>query len=98
MSDTKKCYIRRANSRWEEGKLHHQLALQTYMSHYVDNAPPGTRPQRAVIYIEREQGGQFIAHFSHINQSMCQFIDENANPVDIMMTEPERIAFINRIA
>ena len=97
MSDTKKCYIRRLNSRWEEGKSYHASALQTYLTNYVDVAPPGARPQRAVICIEGEQG-QFIAHFTHINHGMCQFIDEHANPVDIMMSEPERIAFINRIA
>jgi hypothetical protein len=98
MSDTKKCYIRRLNLRWEEGKPHHQSALQTYITNYVQTAPPGTRPQRAVICIDLEQGEEFIAYFCHINQMMCQYIDEHANPVDIMMAEPERIEFINRIA
>ena len=98
MLDTKKCYIRRANSPWMEGKLHHRVALQLYISQIVENLQPGDRRQRAVICTDHEQGGQFIANFSQINESLYQFIDEYGNAVDIMMEEPGRVAFINRIS
>ena len=98
MADTKRCYIRRTNSPWVEGKPHHYAALQSYMSYCSENIQPGARRQRAVICTDHEQGGQFIANFSQINESLYQFIDEYGNAVDIMMEEPEKIAFINRIS
>ena len=36
MSETKKCYIRRNNLPWVQGKPHHQAALQIYMSSYMN--------------------------------------------------------------
>jgi len=100
MLDTKRCYIRRANAPWVEGKRHHHAALQSYMlyrSYGLVNIQPGARDHGTVICVDHEQGGEFIAKFSQINESLYQYIDEYENRVDIMMEEPENIAFINRI-
>ena len=97
MLDTRMCYIRRANSPWVEGKSHHRAALQMYMTYYVDNAEAGAIPEEAAIRVAHAQGGTFIATFSYVNESVCQYVDEYGNTVYIMMQDPALAAQINRI-
>ena len=97
MLETKKCYIRRAHSQWVEGKSHHRAALQLYMILYADRVQPGIKPAEATISTEHASGGQFVAQFSYVDESVYQFVDNYENIVQIMMEEPERVAYINRI-
>jgi hypothetical protein len=91
MRDTKKCYIRRANLHWVEGKLHHQNALELYMNRMGE---PG---EGIEIETPHVNGGMFKAKFSRINEHVYQYVDEYHNTVAIMMDEPEHVGFINRI-
>ena len=38
--NTKKCYIKRKNLEWQEGRAHHERALQLYVSMYVEPFGP----------------------------------------------------------
>lgn len=93
----KKCYIRRKNSQWEEGKSHHKIALNSYMTLYVDPLEPGMMPAGAFICADHVDGGLFAAHFSYVGRSVYQFLDQYGNIVQIMMAEPAIVAHINRI-
>ena len=97
MSETKKCYIRRKNLPWVQGKPHHQAALQIYMSSYMDNVEAGAKPEEALISTAHIQGGQFVARFNNVEGELFQYVDEYDNIVHIMMAEPNYVASINRI-
>jgi hypothetical protein len=45
MMNTKKCYIKRKNSEWQEGRAHHEKALKLYLTTYVE--PFGPSAERA---------------------------------------------------
>jgi len=45
MINTKKCYIKRKNSEWQEGRSHHERALKLYLKTYVE--PFGPSAERA---------------------------------------------------
>ena len=107
MMNTKKCYIKRKNSEWQEGRAHHERALKLYVTTYVDplglsaegaeGEEPGIIPETALIYTDHEDGGIFMAHFSTVNEHFYQFVDEYDNIVCIMMAEPSFADHINRI-
>lgn len=97
MIDTRKCYIRRNNSHWQEGRTHHERALQLYLTTYVARTEPGTMPPTELISTEHEDGGFFAAHFSFVGHGVYQYIDESENRVSIMMAEPAIVSHINRI-
>jgi hypothetical protein len=94
MINTKKCYIKRKNSEWQEGRAHHERALELYVTTYVE---PGIMPETALIYTEHVDGGLFSAHFSYVGHGVYQYIDEYENTVSIMMAEPAIVSHINRI-
>ena len=93
----KKCYIRRKNSQWEEGRSHHKIALNSYKTLYVDPLEPGMMPAGGFICADHEDGGLFAAHFSYVGRQVYQFLDQFGNIVQIMMAEPNIVAHINRI-
>ena len=97
MLESKVCYIRRANSPWVRGKRHHEVALHSYITLYVSPLDPGQIPSGNYICADHENGGKFYAYFSWVGDYMYQFLDEYGNNVYIMMEQPERIAYINRI-
>jgi hypothetical protein len=97
MINTKKCYIRRKNSHWQEGRAHHERALELYVTTYVVPTEPGIMPPTEQISTEHVDGGLFVAHFSYVGRNVYQYIDESDNRVSIMMAEPAIVAHINRI-
>lgn len=97
MSESKVCYIRRADSSWVPARKHHEIALKSYLLRYVSPLEPGQTPAGATICTEHEDGGQFYAYFTSVNNTMYQFLDRYGNFVKIMMETPSRIAHINRI-
>jgi hypothetical protein len=97
MINTKKCYIRRKNSHWQEARSHHQRALELYVTTYVVPLGPGMMPETALINTDHDDGGIFAAHFSRANDYFYQFVDEYGNIVCIMMAEPSFVNHINHI-
>jgi len=97
MINTKKCYIRRNNSHWQEARAHHERALELYVITYVATTEPGIMPPTEQISTEHVDGGLFVAHFSYVGHGVYQFIDESDNRVSIMMAEPSIVSHINRI-
>lgn len=86
------CFIRRADPNgWVQGLPHHRLAL----CHFLQMNPSQQEILR--ISVPHTQGGQFVAHFRRIDDTLCEYMDEYGRKVDIMMTTPEHAAFINRI-
>lgn len=86
------CFIRRADPNgWVRGLPHHQQALH----HFLGMNPSQQDTFR--ISVPHIKGGQFVAHFRRINETLCQYMDECGHKVDIMMTTPEYAAFINRV-
>ena len=96
------CYIRRTNHQgWVRARLHHKEALESFL-----NTPYNLNdPYPIEISVPHGDGGNFIAHFTHVlesdNQhtqnSLCYYVDENNQHVDIMICEPAYAAYINRI-
>ena len=85
------CYIRRHGDFWKRGDIHHLGALTAYRNREGD---PG---EEVPISVPHQRGGDFVAHFSPINDQMCYYRDEYGNEVEIAMMEPARAAYINRI-
>ena len=50
-----------------------------------------------IISVPHEDGGTFVASFSHIEDDLYQFVDAYRNTVQIMMNDPARVAQINRL-
>ena len=94
---SKACYIRRDGSPWVRSKRHHEIALNTYMILHVSNLEPGQTPEGAFICADHEAGGQFYAYFTHVGDTVYQFLDQYGNTVKIVMETHARIAQINRI-
>ena len=92
-----RCYIRRENHPWVRSKRHHEIALNSYLSLHVTALEPGQVPVGAFISADHEAGGQFYAYFTHVSGTVYQFLDQYGNTVQIMMGQPERVAYINRI-
>ena len=97
MINTKKCYIRRKNSQWQDARSHHQRALELYVTTYVARTEPGIMPPTERISTEHDDDGLFVAHFSYVGHGVYQYVDEYENTVSIMMAEPDIVAHINRI-
>lgn len=91
------CYIRRENNPWVQGKKHHEIALKSYLFLHVTPLEPGQVPKGAFICADHEAGGQFYAYFTHVKNTVYQFLDQYGNTVQIVMETPSRIAHINRI-
>lgn len=91
------CYIRRKDAPWVQARKHHEIALQTYLSLHIAQLEPGETPAGAFIYADHEDGGQFCAYFTYINNNVYQFLDQCGNTVQIVMDTPARIAYANRI-
>ena len=95
------CYIRRDKSTWTEGRRHHAIALDSYLSLHVKPLDPGEIPKGAVISTEHDDGGLFYAYFIHIKDDMYQYLDRYGKIVQITMETPlmhrSCIAHVNRI-
>lgn len=97
MIDSKACYIRRDGSPWVSARRHHEIALNSYITLYVSNREPGEAIRGGFIGADHEDGGQFYAYFSHVQDTLYQFLDQYGNTVQIMIEKPEFVAYINRI-
>ena len=85
------CYIRRPGpDGWVRGRSHHKDAYDAFMNH-----SPQTEPIR--ISVPHLDGGYFVAYFSRVNDRVSQYVDEYNRRVDIMMSTPGEVGFINRI-
>jgi hypothetical protein len=89
--NTVMCYIRRAGpDGWVRGRAHHQAALQAFLAERPNNNP-------IRIEVPHSDGGNFVAHFTRVNQEVSRYIDEYGNRVDAMMCTPSYAARINRL-
>ena len=89
-----RCYIRSNKTQgWIQGRVHHQIALQAFIE---------IRESTNRIEVPHEDGGNFIAHFQHINDKLSQYVDESGNRVDIMICKPTdfilKTGLINRVS
>ena len=50
-----------------------------------------------IISVPHGDGGTFVASFSHVEEDLYQFVDSYRNTVQIMMSDPARVALINRL-
>ena len=50
-----------------------------------------------IISVPHTDGGTFVASFSHVEDALYQFVDAYRNTVHIMMSDPARVAQINRL-
>ena len=50
-----------------------------------------------IISVPHTNGGYFVASFSHVEDDLYQFVDAYRNTVQIMMSDPARVALINRL-
>ena len=50
-----------------------------------------------IVTVPHVDGGTFVASFSHVGDDVYQFVDAYHNTVQIMMCEPNHVAYINRI-
>ena len=97
MDNSKACYIRRDGSPWALGRKHHEIALNTYMILHVSKLEPGQTPEGAFICADHDDSGKFYAYFTHVGDTVYQFLDQYGKTVKIVMETPSRIAQINRI-
>ena len=50
-----------------------------------------------IISVPHGDGGTFVASFSYVEDDLYQFVDAYRNTVYIMMSDPSRVAHINRL-
>ncbi len=96
------CYIRRANGNgWVRSRNHHQEALMSFL-----NTPYNLNdPSPIEVSVPHGDGGNFVARFTRVNDdgnqetqnTLCYYVDEYGQRVDIMMCTSAYAAFINRI-
>ena len=101
------CFIRRSGH-WTAARPHHEQALRLYMAHLREEregeGEPGEEEghmipngDSMIISVPHTDGGTFVASFSHIEDALYQFVDAYRNTVHIMMSDPARVAQINRL-
>jgi len=100
------CYIRRNNGQgWTRGSPHHEQALHSFL-----NTPYNlNNPAPVEVSVPHGDGGNFVAHFSRFSRAndddvkvqtqntLCYYVDEYDQNVDIMICVPAYAAYINRI-
>ena len=97
------CYIRRGDGNgWVRSRPHHQEALLYFLNSYNVNNPSPTQ-----VSVPHPDGGNFVARFTRVNvdnnnqnedsKTLCYYVDEYEQQVDIMFCQPEYAAYINRI-
>jgi len=106
------CFIRRAGQHWILARPHHERALRLYMIHMREERgqeeeeeegeegeehPMIPNGDAIIISVPHGDGGTFVASFSHIEDDLYQFVDAYRNTVQIMMSDPARVALINRL-
>ncbi len=85
------CYIRRDDHQgWVRGREHHKEAYDAFMNHDTQN-------DSIRISVPHMDGGDFVAHFSRVDNNFIQYIDEYGRRVEMMMCQPSYAAYINRI-
>jgi hypothetical protein len=93
------CFIRRGHQ-WSRGRNHHRQALVSFVNTPVNNINEGV-----YISVPHEDGGQFVATFRHNRdfvdnnnvQYCANYVDEYGRNVEIMICNPNYVAFINRV-
>ena len=97
MSSERVCFIRRSDGRgWVRSRKHHYNALVSFLNNKISR-----------VTVPHEDGGNFVGEFTcaqydehtekYTQNTLCSYIDEYGNSVDIMICEPSYAAYINRI-
>lgn len=95
------CYINRRNGQgWTRARQHHNQALLSFLTQYNINNPVPIQ-----ISVPHQDGGNFVANFHHTDEgddehtqnTLCYYVDEYGQHVDIMICRPVYAAYINRI-
>ena len=105
------CYLRRSGH-WTAARPHHERALRLYMAYVREERGEGESEEEGepgeegnmipngdamIISVPHTDGGTFVASFSHVEDALYQFVDAYRNTVHIMMSDPARVAQINRL-
>lgn len=88
------CYIRREGEPWTRGRKHHNDALTSFIN-IIPKVLKDYEP--ILITVPHVDGGDFVAHFTHIENNLYQYIDAYERKVEIMLCKPEFVAYINRV-
>ena len=106
------CYLRRSGQQWTLARPHHKQALRLYIAHVreergeeaEEEGDPGEEERHMIpngdamiLSVPHGDGGTFVASFSHVEDALYQFVDAYRNTVQIMMSDPARVAQINRL-
>lgn len=97
------CYIRRNDGNgWVRSRSHHRHALETFLNTRVENLN-----EEVPVSVPHLDSGNFIATFrrQHISdiynaqhvQSMATYIDEYGRNVEIIIANPDYVAYFNRL-
>ena len=107
------CFIRRSGQQWTAARPHHERALRLYIAYVREERGEAGEPGECeeeeveghmipngdamIISVPHGDGGTFVASFSHVEDDLYQFVDAYRNTVYIMMSDPTRVAQINRV-
>ena len=86
------CFIRRNDRKgWVEGRAHHHRALTQFFSEGSSSR----------VSVPHGDGGDFVADFGVTsrddNYTLCHYVDEKGEKVEIMDCLPEYADYINRL-
>jgi hypothetical protein len=96
MLEEKQCYVRCEKHSWERARSHHEYALQSYRSLYIDRLDPGEVPMTGAILTSHENGGIFVGYFTFISENVYEFEDEGGNRNHLIIEYPAKITKMNR--
>ena len=82
-----KVYIRKKSSSWILGKMYHVIAFEKFINSTQD------KTDISVSY----ENNLFQATFYKGENNVHYFIELNQSPTEIMLLEPNKAAFINRV-
>ena len=97
--DTPICHIHRHSSSdgWIPARTHHLHALQTFFQleqpFLLNNQHNYTIP----VSVPHTDGGLFLATFTRLDHTFCQYTDEYGHTVGIAIISPARAGWINRV-
>ncbi len=90
------CYTRQNDGEgWVRARQHHYEAFLSFL-----NTPQNINPSPIEVCVRHyEDEGNFIAHFTRINDNLSYYIDGiSGERVEIIMiTDPHYVSFLNRI-
>ena len=102
MTDFFDCYIRRDFNEWVNARNHHRQALEIFL-----NSPSSNNNEYVYVSVPHEDGGNFEVNFRRhpfqdrwVNQnvqSISNYTDDYGRNVEIIVANPNYIAYINRV-